>query len=165
MQVINKKEFRKIREQLRIKKCNKEEKINGLEEIKKGLKEHLEVNCLDGISAYELKMDFLCELLSISTYDLDMSKNIGKDIVEILEVINNENNFEYINDNDNYKKFIIICNFLDHANWIEWGSSIRGCWLNEELPTNELYSMEDKLIFKDKQEVNNLISYLKSNEL
>lgn len=166
-EAINKKEFRKVREQLRIKKCNKtnDEVVEINEDIRQGLKDHLELNCLEGVPINELKMDFLCTLLDISTYDLNISKIIGNDIVEVLEIINNRQNFEYIIDDDNYKKFITICNFLEHANWVEWGMSIRGCWLKDELPTNGLYSMPDKIIFNNNQEVNNLISYLKSDEL
>lgn len=141
--------------------------MNGLNEFKKGLKAHLEFNGFESFdnSVHNLKMDFMCGLLDITTYDVNSSRIIGEDIVEVLEVINNGNNFEYIKDDNNYRKFIIICNFLEHVNWIEWGSSIRACWLNTELPTDNLYSMQDNLIFKDKQEINNLINYLKSDEI
>ena len=93
----------------------------------------------------------------------------GKDIIEVMEVINNRKNFEYIKeDKENYKKFILVANLLDKYNWIEWGTSIRGCWFDKwsnPYIEGECYDMEDKIEFdEDGKDIGLLLDFLKSDE-
>ena len=82
---------------------------------------------------YEIpnKMVFAADVIfGLKTYDDDMSYLFVKNIIEVLKVIINEENFEYIKNKENYVKFLIVCNFLyDKIGCIDWGTSIRGAWL------------------------------------
>lgn len=74
---------------------------------------------------------YLCNyIFQLTTYDSDLSDFLGKKSTEVLKAIHNSDNFEYIKDEDNYKWYIVICNFDFFAYRIEWGSSIRGAWFD-----------------------------------
>jgi len=80
-------------------------------------------------SKQEKKCIFLSSaIIGITTYDDELSKEYGKMILDTLIQIKNRTTFEYIKDKENYRKFILSCNFIQ--NWIEWGTSIRGAWFN-----------------------------------
>lgn len=70
------------------------------------------------------------EVFGLTTYDLDLDIEFGKDIFEVMKVIYERKNFEYIKNETNYKKYILVCNLLNDNGWIEWGTSIRGAWFN-----------------------------------
>lgn len=138
----------------------------GLNEIKRAFREHIKWNEYDGIhmSIHEFKMDFLCGLLGITGIN-DVC--IGEDIIEVLNVICNGQHEEYVKDVNNAKKFIMIANILDCNCWIEKEEEepFTEYHLSTEIMTDSLYSLDSLLLFENEQEVNNLISYLKSNEL
>lgn len=69
------------------------------------------------------------ELFNMAVYDDGLSVEIGNDILEIMKVIIEEKNFDYINKGEEYyKQFIILANLLIDCRMLEWGTSIRGCW-------------------------------------
>lgn len=73
------------------------------------------------------------EVFGMFTYDNKMSELFVKEIFEVLDVIINRTNYEYINKNeDSYIKYLRVCLFLDRLCWLEWGSSIRGAWLDSD---------------------------------
>jgi len=90
----------------------------------------------ENISNQDKKFAFLASsIFDLVTYDLDLDIEFGKDIFNIIEVIYNRKNFEYTENKDNYKKFIIVCNILNMNDWISWGTSIRGCWIDVDKNT------------------------------
>ena len=102
--------------------------MNLVDLFKKGLKCYLRQeytfhNNLDKkFNIVDVKAIFVADVFDITTYDYDLSMKFGKDIIEVMEVINNRKNFEYMEeDEENYKKFILVANLLDKFNWIEWG--------------------------------------------
>lgn len=71
------------------------------------------------------------EYFYLTTYDDDISQEWGDAIIEILGVINDDNNFDYINSSDeNYKKYLMVANLLEQEQLIDWGTSIRGAWFD-----------------------------------
>lgn len=71
------------------------------------------------------------EYFNLTTYDDDISQEWGDAIIEILGVINDDNNFDYINSSDeNYKKYLMVVNLLEQEQLIDWGTSIRGAWFD-----------------------------------
>lgn len=71
------------------------------------------------------------EYFDLTTYDDDISQEWGDVIIEILGVINDDNNFDYINSGDeNYKKYLMVANLLEREQLIDWGTSIRGAWFD-----------------------------------
>lgn len=69
------------------------------------------------------------EVFGMFTYDDEMSEFFVKEIFEVIDAIYARINFTYINDNNKYAKYLQVCLMLDQFGWIEWGSSIRGAWL------------------------------------
>lgn len=85
------------------------------------------------LSLLELKYRWLCEdIFHIEVGDdVDLSIEFGKTIVEVMNVIRDRRNDEYIADKSNYVKFMIVCNIFHERRYIDWisGESIRECWL------------------------------------
>jgi len=80
-------------------------------------------------SHQEKKCIFLSSaIIGITTYDDELSKEFGEMILETLIQIKNRTTFEYIKDKENYREYILSCNYIQ--DWIEWGTSIRGAWFN-----------------------------------
>ena len=151
-----------------------------VDNFKNGIKQYIEDSEWKGWDKNEfvkelgiknIKFAFLSEVIfGITTYDIDLDIEFGRNILEIMEVISNRENYDYIKYRDNkYKKFIIVANLLDEYGWIEWGTSIRGCWFSPNNPTihEELdnYNMTDIKFDYEGKEINMLIKYLKSEEL
>jgi len=102
----------------------------------------------DKISEQSKRLAFLSStVFGLTTYDLDLDIEFGKDIFEVMKVIYEKRNFEYIKDMNNYKKYILVCNLLDNNHWLEWGSSIRGAWFHTfgEIRLNDCSDEEIKL--------------------
>lgn len=53
--------------------------------------------------------------------------------VEVCEAINDRKTFEYINDEENYKWFLLMCNMPFFSDKLEWGTSIRGAWWDRKI--------------------------------
>ena len=87
------------------------------------------------MSKYEWAANHVFDL---TTYDGDLDELFVKCIVDILKVIRDRSNFEYIKDEDNYIGFIIVCQLLDKFHWIDWGTSIRGAWFDSYHPRHEV---------------------------
>jgi hypothetical protein len=67
-------------------------------------------------------------IIGITTYDDGLDLEFGKMILETLNTIQKKQTFEYIENKENYRKYILSCNFI--KDWLDWGSSIRGAWFN-----------------------------------
>jgi len=103
---------------------------NPIDIIKKMFAEWKEI-CVDDetFSLKELKLIFLSsEIVGLTTHDYDLDKELGEMILETMIHIKNRTNFDYIE--DNYRKYIISCNFI--INWLNWGASIRGAWFDPD---------------------------------
>ena len=106
------------------------------------------------------KFGFLTDqVFDLTTYDGSISDEWGKIIYEVLCVIRDRKNFDYIEDENNYNKYLLVCNILDSFQWIEWGTSIRGAWFDENERSRPLlylysdisyeYSLENLLTLFD----------------
>lgn len=70
------------------------------------------------------------QVFDLTTYDGSLDERFVKDILEVCKVILENRNFEYIKNEDNYVKYILVCQLLNGFSWIEWGTSIRGAWFD-----------------------------------
>lgn len=155
--------------------------MNLVDNFKNGIKEYIKHSEMTGweegefvkeIGVKGIKCAFLSDVIfGLTTYDTGLDIEFGKDILEVMEVINNKTNFEYIKyEGDDYKKFILVANLLDQYNWIEWGSSIRGCWFSPYYNPTIYEDLDNfnmsKIEFDDEgEDISNLLKYLRSEEL
>lgn len=80
-------------------------------------------------SIQEQKLIFLInDIVGLTTYDDSISLELGKDLLDVINIINQRQTFEYIKDESNYKKYIINVNYI--KTWLDWGCSIRGAWFS-----------------------------------
>lgn len=68
------------------------------------------------------------KIFELTTYDSGIDERFVKDIIEVCKIILEKRNYEYIKDESNYIKYILVCQMLKQFNWIDWGTSIRGAW-------------------------------------
>lgn len=96
------------------------------------MKYYADISKHKGYTSNDIKLMFLAEILfGIETDDSALSVMLGKDILEVINIIKKGLTFDYIKSEDNYKRYIIIANILNKLDWIEWGTSIRGAWFDE----------------------------------
>ena len=81
----------------------------------------------DRESKYEWAASNIFELC---TYDGGLDERFVKDILEVCKVILDQQNYEYIEDENNYVKYILVCQTLRQFNWIDWGISLRGAYFH-----------------------------------
>jgi len=75
------------------------------------------------------RLDFLGNVVfNFTTCDTKMSELFATKAVEVCEAISNKTTFDYIENEDNYQWFLLMCNMPFFANMIVWGNSIRGAW-------------------------------------
>lgn len=68
-------------------------------------------------------------IFDFTTYDDAMDIVLATTMFEVLECIVNKTNFEY--QKENYYQYIIFVNMPFLVEKLEWGTSIRGAWLDE----------------------------------
>ena len=68
------------------------------------------------------------EIFDLVTYDGSIDESFVKNIIEVCKVILEKKTYEYIKDEKNYITYLLVCQLLNHNNWINWGTSIRGAW-------------------------------------
>ena len=79
--------------------------------------------CLDS------KLEYLSDyIFDFTTYDGEMAEVFATKALEVCKAITEKTTFEYIENNENRKWFLIMVNMPFFANKIDWGTSIRGCW-------------------------------------
>lgn len=81
------------------------------------------------------KYDFIEGIFNFTTYDGgDGSEQeyLCNSMIDVLKSIVNGNTFEYQKESEvNYRTYIIMVNMPFLKDKIEWGTSIRGAWLDE----------------------------------
>jgi len=82
----------------------------------------------------ENRLEYLGDhVFDFTTYDGTMSSLFAQRAVEVCEAINNRKTFEYIEDEERYKWFLLMCNMPFFSDKLEWGTSIRGAWWNYKI--------------------------------
>ena len=114
--------------------CETNVKMTGIVEksFKSWKENELDCGCEENdFTPLEWKLIWLCDdVFDLTTYDLALSMDYGKAILEVMTAIRDRKTFEYINANNeaNYSKYIAVCNWFNLHNLIDWGTSIRGAW-------------------------------------
>lgn len=85
-------------------------------------------------------------IFNLATYDSHLDEMFVKLILEVCEVILENRNYDYIEDETNYFTFIAVCQRLDSLGWIDWGTSIRGAWFDDQVYDFELDKKEQMII-------------------
>jgi hypothetical protein len=79
--------------------------------------------------ASQSRLEYLSQnIFDFTTYDGEMDELFGRKAVEVCAAITNRTTFEYIEDSENYRWFLIMCHMPFFTPRLEWGTSIRGAW-------------------------------------
>ena len=74
------------------------------------------------------------EIFDFTTYDASVDELFAKRMIEVLDCIVNKTTFEYHKHGENevnYINYLTMVNMKFLKNKLEWGTSIRGAWLDE----------------------------------
>jgi hypothetical protein len=75
------------------------------------------------------RLEFISEyIFDFTTYDSEMSELFSDKALEVCEALTNKTVADYINNSDNYKWYLLLCNIPFFADRIDWGTSVRGAW-------------------------------------
>lgn len=70
-------------------------------------------------------------IFDFTTYDDEMDEMLASKMIEVIDCILNNKTFEYQEDEGNYINYITMVNMPFLKDKINWGTSIRGAWLDE----------------------------------
>ncbi len=83
-------------------------------------------------SKEDYKFIFLSSyIFDVITYDEELDLEFGKKIYEVMKSIQDRTTFDYIEEQNDYKNYILVCNLLNKYELIDWGTSIRGAWFSK----------------------------------
>ncbi len=72
------------------------------------------------------------DVFDFTTYDSEIDELLARIMLEVLQSILDRKTFEYqAISKEHYVNYLVMCNLPFLSNKIEWGTSIRGAWLNE----------------------------------
>lgn len=67
-------------------------------------------------------------IFDFTTYDSAMDELFARKALEVCIAITDKQTFEYQNDEEGYKWYLIMANMPFFVGKLEWGTSIRGAW-------------------------------------
>ncbi len=117
--------------------------INSYEEL---FKDFNEANEFDGNVLTRAEY-LMMHQFEIWTYDSELDEKFCGKIIDVLVAITRNQTFDYIKEEQQYYDFIMVCAFPFVAEKINWGTSIRGCWLEKDHQLIEAiirFYLEDK---------------------
>lgn len=87
------------------------------------------------INSIESKLEYLGNIVfDFTTYSSNLDKYFAVKMLTVLEHIVNRTTFDYIKDINNHIEYITMCNSPFLTDKLEWGTSIRGAWLDGARP-------------------------------
>ncbi len=87
----------------------------------------------DGCIAPSEKLEYVGgHVFDFTTYDGGLDIIFAKRMLEVIECIVNKTTFDYQQKSqEHYENYILMCNAPFLVRKLEWGTSIRGAWLDE----------------------------------
>ena len=83
-------------------------------------------------NAPESRLEYLAEnIFGFTTYDTGMSELFATFAVEVCDAITERATFDYIEDPDKYRWYLLMCQMPFFASKLNWGTSIRGAWWDD----------------------------------
>ena len=83
-------------------------------------------------------------IFDFTTYDGEIDELFATKAVEVCRAINDIETFEYQEDVENYRWFLIMVNMPFFCNKLEWGTSIRGAWwIHEDITIDSCGLFDD----------------------
>ena len=99
------------------------------EKLIKQYKSETEQASLGNVSVLAFIGDYVFDF---TTYDYEISEIMATNMLEVIDSILSCTASEYIKDKNNYLNFISMINMPFLNDKIEWGCSVRNCWLDSD---------------------------------
>jgi hypothetical protein len=97
--------------------------------LQRDYEQELEQACV----APDSKIEYLGNrIFDFTTYDSELDVYFAEKMIEVLQCLIDRKTFQYIESSrENYINYITMCNTPFLENKLEWGTSIRGAWIDE----------------------------------
>lgn len=80
------------------------------------------------------KLEFLSDnIFEFITLDSEIAEYFAFRAIQVCQAINDRTTFQFIEDSDNYRWYLAMCNMPFFADKISWGCSIRGAFWKQPL--------------------------------
>jgi hypothetical protein len=114
---------------------------------------------------YENKYEWVCEeLFQLATYDSGVSEKWGRRIIDVCKAIIEQRTFDYIEKEENYEPYLMVCQLLDKKNWIEWGTSIRVSWFEEDFNSDGIVADLEEFVSFTIENLKCLIEFVEDED-
>src|SRR3546814_11419854 len=81
------------------------------------------------------RTEFLARnIFDFTTYDADMDELLGQRAVEVCRAITTRVTHDYIQVEEQYRSYILMCNMPFFAPRLNWGTSLRRAWSDHSQP-------------------------------
>lgn len=85
--------------------------------------------------APETRLGYVGEyIFDFTTYDDTMTEEFARKALDVCRAISDGTTGDYIQDPDNYRWYLLMCNMPFFAGRLNWGTSIRGAWWDVSTP-------------------------------
>jgi len=75
------------------------------------------------------RLEYLSDyIFDFSVYDSEIAESFAFHALQVCHAINTRTTFKFIEDPDNYRWYLLMCNMPFFMNKISWGTSIRGAF-------------------------------------
>ena len=75
------------------------------------------------------RLEFLSDyIFDFTTYDSEIAEFFAIRAIQVCRAINDRTTFQFIEDPDNYRWYLLMCNMPFFADKISWGTSVRGAF-------------------------------------
>lgn len=83
-------------------------------------------------------------VFDFTTYDSDMDELFARKALEVCLAITEKTTYEYIQNEENYKWYLLMINMPFFQGKLDWGTSIRGAWWSDQIFEIELTGFFDE---------------------
>jgi hypothetical protein len=106
----------------------------------------------DDLDQLSSKAEYLMSLIDFHTYDAGLDAFFMDKITEVLEALLNRTTFDFIGkSHDNNKWYTIVLHLPFFIDGVNWGTSIRGAWLDTDHRTGVVKIDTTKVMVGEKQ--------------
>lgn len=99
------------------------------------------LECLEDQNVYTWAAS---EIFDLTTYDDGLDEIFVRTICTVAKGIILRRTFDFMNDDSLYIAYIVVCNMFERRHWIDWGTSIRGAWFDENTKAEPIFESYDE---------------------
>jgi len=90
-------------------------------------------------------------IFDFTTYDGEIANLFGQKAVDVCKAITDKATFNYIDDEESYKWYLLMINMPFFEKKLNWGTSIRGAWW--DLHGNDIFELNSCGLYENEEQL------------